>query len=163
MKRGGQLRSTAGFTLIEIGVVLFIMAVLSASLFPYFQSEFTERRLRQPANALADLASQARATALRSGNTVSILFAASNFRLVNAAKETIPQEDTIPEFSKTVEMEVRPWDGTEWNAADGFQWDFLPSGVCGPVSVRFLTGSDYLIVRFDPLTAGIAEEEFLFQ
>ncbi|TGE01038.1 GspH/FimT family pseudopilin [Methylobacterium nonmethylotrophicum] len=70
----GTRRTSAGFTLIEMLVVLAVLAV-SAALVPLAVGPVRERNLLARSSAsLADLIARARATAIRDGRTTRLVF-----------------------------------------------------------------------------------------
>lgn len=70
------------------------------------------------------------------------------------------------DLAEDVLLEVRRWNGTEWIIGEEElpqEWEFTPSGLCEPLSVRMSIGEDYVEMDFNPLTAGVEEERSYIQ
>jgi prepilin-type N-terminal cleavage/methylation domain-containing protein len=79
LHRGGPAASRAGFTLIELVVVLTILAVLAAATLPSFKGLQDEQIAREPLAALARLAKQARLHAIKERHPYQIAFTEKGF------------------------------------------------------------------------------------
>lgn len=156
-------RSLAGYTLIEIGIVLAIVAVLTAASLPFFGAELAERRLREPANALREMAADARARAMSAGTATFIILGDTGFQLEEEMEtEDGEEQEPAQSFSlqKGMRMEYRNPGDEKWSAPGDYHWTFRPSGVAMPIGVRFTYNKDTLEMDFDPLTGMVSEERF---
>lgn len=67
-------RREQGITLLEIGVVVVFMSLMSAMAVPALNGLFTDQRAKGAARSVADAFMQGRAEAIRTGNTHLVIF-----------------------------------------------------------------------------------------
>jgi len=171
----------AGFTLLEICFVLFIVALVFGAAVPALSGWLAEQRLRGPAGELELLARTARLAAMDRQRPCEVVLRHGLLRLVdpateaaqeaeaaakgNAAKE-LPPDPTLPRpyrFSPEITLLTRPWGAEAFANRPETRWRFLPNGLCEPLQVKFLQGASEIDLTFDPLTATVSDETYAFR
>ena len=161
--------------LVSLFLVVIILAIAAVSL----ETVSDESRLRQPASELRSFAKKAVKSAVSQQRSFSIFFYPRYFLMRERYPEVRLEESpfsvpVIEEVSKEEEdgtfvifrhdlgdevgLEVRRWNKEEWEVPNDVEWVFEPSGLCEPLSVRFLRRGGYVEVDFNPLTAGVEDE-----
>jgi prepilin-type N-terminal cleavage/methylation domain-containing protein len=74
-----KARVAAGFTLLEIVIVMTILAVLAAATVPSYRGFQRERAAREPLAALVDLAKEARLRAIQEKRPFQVAFTSTGF------------------------------------------------------------------------------------
>ncbi|MEM8955485.1 MAG: type II secretion system protein [Verrucomicrobiota bacterium] len=182
-----------GFTILEMLISLFlIMLILSVAIYS-IGSMSKERRLMHPATELRSFAKKALKSSVAEQRSYSIYFLPGAFVLEETYPVETEEEEEVDlggtvlggddeeadrpsieemvvslrhDLAEDVVLEVRRWNGTEWIIGEEEipqEWEFTPSGLCEPLSVRFSIGEDYVELDFNPLTAGVEEERSYIQ
>jgi type IV fimbrial biogenesis protein FimT len=84
--RLSALHRRRGFTLIELMVVVVIIAILAAIAVPLFAARFTERRVQQSAQRVAELYRGARARALGRGAAIVVAKTGTTFQVLEGVQ-----------------------------------------------------------------------------
>ena len=176
----------AGFTLLEIVMVLVIITIVIGSGIGmmYFSSE--ERTLRGASGEIEILAKRARTIAILHQTPYAIEFRPGRVRLLPLAEagqderttalgntiggrrvETEDPEGRSPvreeiSIDPDVTLSIRRWNTTAWQPmSDRFThvWRFDPDGLCEPVSIRLATGESWAEDTYHPLTATISDSQ----
>lgn len=172
-------RWRAGFTLIEIVVVLAIASVMMGGGLAYMVFSSDERVLRDASAEIELLAKRARTMAMLRQSAFALEFRESSVRLLPLAlagrtekrgrggsnSGPIPIEqagDGASQFDLPAGMSVfvRRWDSDAWLPARKtvvHVWRFDPDGLCEPLGVRLTTGESWSEDTYHPLTASIRE------
>lgn len=182
-------RSRSGFTILEIVVVLSIaMLIVGGGLGAlYFNRD--EAALLDASEEIEVLAKRARTIATLKQQPYGLEFTATGVALMPYAEATISKSDRVAFLAEREEiaaqagdsdavksvtrsnwkleegmrLSVKRWASTDWlplKRRDEVQvWRFDPEGICEPVSVRIDLGEGWIMMRFHPLTAAIAESE----
>ncbi len=174
--------SRAGFTLLEIVIVLSIAAVVGASavgLMVYSQSGNT---LRKKSGQIELLAKQARTTAILKQIPYALEFREDVVRLMPYAQAAVPNKkspakrpskvDPAPADESSTDNEVKLEDGMavqirHWNSEKWMTtvkntvqvWRFDPDGLCEPISVRLSLGESWSEDTYHPLTSTIEDTQ----
>ena len=158
-------RQSAGFTLIEMVVVMLIIALLLGISVMSFQGVTEQQTLRTPALELQRMAREAVRRAGMYEQTQTIAFEKNAFSIrYKSDAKSVADADSKTVWQRRIDipqnmrMSVMRWGGQEWLPATGQKWIVQPSGLCEPLSVRFELGPSHLEMRFNPLTGGVAEE-----
>jgi type II secretory pathway pseudopilin PulG len=156
----GRRRSNhRGYTLLEICFALFIIAIMTGATLPSLTSWLTEERLRAPARALSEMARTARLLALETRQPQTIMLQADQFYLLTGEAPSATPPYEMPE---EILFSARRWDQSKLTPITEMSWVFQPSGLCEPLHVKFQRDRAELELEFDPLTATIAEERYVF-
>lgn len=158
-------RISVGFTLLELTVVLFIMALFVTVAAVSFQGMDGEQVLREPAEELQRMAREAVRRAGMYEQPEVIVFEKHGFGIryrddVNATPENggttrWMRRVQIPE---DITFRMKHWGQSEWKPAAGQRWLVQASGLCEPLAVRLERGNSYIEMQFNPLTGGVADE-----
>jgi type II secretory pathway pseudopilin PulG len=153
-----------GYTLLEICIVMFILALLIGLAAPNVSSWLAEEQLRAPLRQLELFARTARITAIDRQRPFDLLITAGGFQIEEAPGWGKP-EPTVDPYPLPTGIEVRSegWGETVYSTPDERRWRFLPNGLCQPLSVKLTHGLSEIAIRFDPLTADVDEETYAFQ
>ena len=81
-----------------------------------------------------------------------------------------PQDDIVAQYALSPDMtcQLLYWGNRQWvdPAADNdpgqCRWVFQASGLCNPLRVQFHKGTAWIEVAFNPLTADVQDERYLF-
>lgn len=160
----------------EMILVMAIISLVFAGTFIGMSSLNDEKSLRKPFVDLRGLAKTAWHRSLMEQNAWEIRFFATHFDLlprgaVNEKDARMIHEsdlangrssglETIP-VPEGITVEVRRWAGRDWVRPTDkapISWIFEQSGLCEPISVRFVRGEDIVGAQFDPLTGSVKEE-----
>ena len=155
IRRSG--RSTRGYTLLEIALVVTIIVLLVGAVVPMSSGFIREQRMRDAVRELLVLAKTARTEAMTTGRAAEVIFNKRGFALRRAGEEEPSESVTL---ARGMSYQLFPFSADKPLKPDGQRWIFQPTGLCEPVSVRIIENEAWIEVRFDPLTAGIEEETY---
>ena len=169
--------AAAGFTLLEIVVVLVLIAVLAGSAISVMITSADERALKNSSGEIEALAKRARTVAALQQRPYALEFFENRVRLMPLAEAVIePAErekaaamlelagaesgSIHAEWASKgdLRMQVRRWASDTWIPIDSKSrqvWRFDPEGFCEPVGVRLETEKSWMEMEFHPLTGGI--------
>lgn len=164
-------------------MVMGVVALLfTAGLVGFYLSD-DDRQLREASQELEVLAKRARTIATLEQKPYAIEFHDGSVRLMPYAEALLDPterelmlemreeggEEVEPVSSKNswsadedMTLSIQRWGSDEWsdvNRRNRHVWRFDPSGLCEPIAVRFDMERSWMLVRFHPLTAGIADTE----
>lgn len=148
----------AAFTLLEILMVLAIIALLLGVVIPLTSGFSRDQEFRDVMRELLVLAKTARMEAMTTGRPASVIFDKEGFALFRAGDDEEPSE--IVKVPSNMSYTLRPFGADKSLRPDGQRWIFQPTGICEPVSVNLTDGEAWMEMRFDPLTASIADESY---
>jgi prepilin-type N-terminal cleavage/methylation domain-containing protein len=165
------------FTLMEMLVALAIIGVIISGSMIAVGSLNDERALRAPLNELRIMGKRAWARSMEEQRAWQIKLLPD--RIVLEPKQPIHADDLklfkeVDEQMKRgsgvdtyiidpeIKMEVRHWGETEWHVPRPDAWVFEHSGLCEPINIRFSSAYATVEVSFDPLTAAVSNEEFIY-
>jgi prepilin-type N-terminal cleavage/methylation domain-containing protein len=168
MRRGGttfmfpeRQSRNHGFTLLEMGLVLFIILVLAGITIPFASGLITEERLRGSTRDLQLLARTARRLAVSENRPYQIELAAGGFAL-----EPYPavEKEALKTFQLAADVEytIQRWGDKELRKPEAEPWIFQPTGLCEPLHFHFRRGAGWIEFTFNPLTAAAQDESNYF-
>ena len=149
-----------GFTLIEVAVVLFLITIVVAAAIPVVLDLSKHESLRETSRTLRAMAKTAQSQAVRDGKPYAIEFDRRAF-VIRAADPDAAPLHTYP-VGEGIGYEIRTHLSDRWQPPDGQRWFFLPSGVTAPMEVTMRSNRAWILLRFDPLTANVAQESNYF-
>ncbi len=181
-----QTADTAGFTLLEICFALGILAVILGAALPNVFGWIKEQRLRAPARQLALLARTARLDAIEHQQPYQVIVRGDQMwieslvptpppssspsndtaSLSNPEQQTNSTPQDLPEpyqVSDSTVILIQRWNENKMSRPVEWHWTFQPTGLCEPISVKFVQDKAELELDFDPLTATVAEEKYSIQ
>lgn len=154
----------SGFTLLEMTMVIFIMAIFVGVAAFSFEGMSEEEILRTPASELQRMAHEAVSRAGIYEQPEEIVFEKSGFGIRyrgdvspgdgGQAQYWLRRVQTPPEMR----LLMKRWGQDKWLPAAGQRWVALPSGLCEPLSIRMEWGRSFTEMQFHPLTGGVADE-----
>jgi type II secretory pathway pseudopilin PulG len=153
-------RRIAGFTMLEVCVVLFILAVLFVVTMPVASHLLDEEKLQAPIRELQTFARTARRDAMMEDHSYEVLLLNDSYvlRPVDGAKNTEKKPMTYG-LPSDVTFAIKRLGDREFGKQTEARWVFSPNGLCEPIVFLFQRGSDWVRCRVDPLTATIENEE----
>jgi prepilin-type N-terminal cleavage/methylation domain-containing protein len=174
--------AAAGFSLLEIVVVLVLIAVLAGGAIGLMVSSDDERTLKGASVEIEALAKRARTVAALQQRPYALEFTDNSVGLMPLAEamiepeqrekaaaliEAAGEEDAGDDFTSVhagwaaesgTRLFVRRWASEEWIPIDAKTrqvWRFDPEGFCEPVGVRLQMENSWMEVEFHPLTGSI--------
>ncbi len=166
------MQARRAFTLLEIVVVLAIVALIIGATSVLWSGMENDRPVRTPFNEIRAMAKRAWMRAQLEQNPWQIRLTPNKFvlepkRAIREEDLKLQQEvDTALERSSGIEsftleegvkMEVRHWGQQKWTTPKPDAWIFEHSGLCEPLSIRFISAYGTLRADFDPLTANVTD------
>lgn len=157
-------RRAAGFTILEVCVVLFIVAVLFVVAVPPAAHLFDEEKLQAPIRELQAFARTARRNAMMEDRSYEVLLLNDSYvlRPVDNGKETEKKPVTYG-LPSDVTFAIKRLGDREFRKEADARWIFSANGLCEPITFLFQRGSDWVRCRADPLTATIETEASFIQ
>lgn len=148
-------RQHAGFTLLEMIVVIALMVIIAAMATLSFIGLEGESEVEKPGNELARMVKQANRAAVVQGRPFVIAFGNTEFGFLDGAGGA-DGHVTLP---KGMKVSVQRWNGGKrWNSAEGLNWTFYPSGICDALRFKFEHPDGMVEMAFNPLTGSVSEE-----
>lgn len=169
--------AAAGFTLLEIVVVLVLIAVLAGGAISVMVNSDDDRAFKESSGEIEALAKRARTVAALQQRPYALEFFENRVRLMPLAEAVIEpaerqkaesmleingggDESVHAEWSSDdgMNMLVRRWASDTWIPIDEKSrqvWRFDPEGFCEPVGVRLETKKSWMEMEFHPLTGSI--------
>lgn len=157
MLAGRSQRDQFGFTLLEIMLVVALIAIIFVGAAPLVNASMRERRLRAAAEEIADVVRAQRMSVQERGVRREVGIQPEGLVLPTADGN----DEILFATPEEVDFSVR-YPGGKWVEADGQWWEFSPTGMVTPISVRFEEGNDWIELDFDVLTGRVAEERYAF-
>jgi prepilin-type N-terminal cleavage/methylation domain-containing protein len=176
-KASANRPAAAGFTLLEIVVVLVLIAVIAGGAIAMMVSSDADRALKNSSGEIEALAKRARTIAALQQRPYALEFFENQVSLMPLAEAIIEpaerekaaimlelagtQSGSVHDRWTTqgdMKMAVRRWASDSWIPIDSKTrqvWRFDPEGFCEPVGVRLETGRSWMEMEFHPLTGGI--------
>jgi len=174
-------RRPAGFTLLEIVIVLVIVSVVIGGAVGLMVYSSDERVLRNASGEIELLAKRARTTAILLQTPYALEFREGIVRLMPLAEagqierrtaggarvggEEVPTgraERWEYPLEPGIEVFIRRWNSSEWftTRKDNIHvWRFDPNGLCEPISVRLTLGESWAEDTYHPLTATVRDSQ----
>jgi prepilin-type N-terminal cleavage/methylation domain-containing protein len=183
-RKNSAVRRT-GFTLLEMCMVLFIIALLAGLSMPAMQSAFTERAVRNDTHQLALMvktamiqsAEQHRTYVIDLTDTTMALYPEGETPADADASASTNDDDAAADGSSAPEdVEISgkldppnqllapdPLKADAWNAMPpDTQWIFEPGELCPATRVRLKRGDAWLEMSFNALTGNVENERTYF-
>ena len=172
--RGFSVHRTAGFTLIEIMVVVAIIAVAMAIGIPTLYSGLKAEGLRKAVNEVQDACNKARAQAIMSGAVASLHFnpVARTFSVGGSSAPANPDADGNPapapaaasgsgswQLPDNVSLEMLYVNMVECKDADTATVKFYPNGTCDEMVMVLESEKKELRAISLEITTGLASVE----
>jgi prepilin-type N-terminal cleavage/methylation domain-containing protein len=166
-----------GFTLLEMCIVLFIIALLAGAAMPAMRTAFLEQQLRGDSHQLALMVRTAMITSSEQGRPYIIALDGKNVTLAPAAASIA---EAAPPASQNTDdpdkSEAGPGDVTQaialsnvlqfpdaekknkWETLPSVSWTLEPNGLCPLPRVRLARGDAYVEMSFNALTGDVEDE-----
>lgn len=162
-----RCRASGGFTLLEICLVVFIVALLVAMSVPSMSGLFAERRLRASLEAMDGLVATAQRRSVSEQKTFLLIWDKKGG--IRLCPEEMPTKERA-----TLPVELGTGSGAGALAAGEYslelpaalrakqrpEWAFWPTGNCEPAIVRFVGQPGRWTAAYHPLTARPTIAEF---
>lgn len=115
-------RESAGFTIIELMVVVVVVAIFAAVALPNFSTAIRNSRLQASSNELASLIQYARSTAVQNNQSMALCVSEGVWSVHKACSDSNPLRSFEPPTGVTVQSSVNSLtfnsNGTATGAAD---------------------------------------------
>jgi prepilin-type N-terminal cleavage/methylation domain-containing protein len=145
-----------GFTLLEVCVVLFIVAVLFVVAVPPAAHLLDEEQLEKPIRELQTFARTARRNAMLEDRAYEVLLLNDSYVLRPISGEAKSMSYVLP---ADITFAIKRLNDRDFARQADARWVFSPNGLCEPLTFLFQRGSDWIKFRADPLTATLHREE----
>lgn len=176
----------AGFTLLEIVIVLLITAMVLAGAVGLMTFSSDEHALRKASGEIELLAKRARMTAILQQTPYALEFREGIVRMMPLAEagrvekktaggHTIGGDTEVQDhggvhweltLDNGMQVAVRRWNSDKWltTLKDAVHvWRFDPNGLCEPLSIRLNLDKSWMTDSFHPLTGAIRESDYEIQ
>jgi len=164
-----------GFTLLEMCMVLFIMALLMGLSLPAIQSTFVEQGVRNDATQLSLMVKTAMLKSADQHRPYVIDFTKQTMTLHPApdavsnadnddAKTGVSEDDVITTVldSSNKLLFPDPDKANKWLPIKSAAWFFKPGELCSVPRVRFVRDTGWLEMSFNALTGNVENETAYF-
>jgi type II secretory pathway pseudopilin PulG len=150
---------TLGFTILEVCVVLFIIAVMFTVAVPTASHLLDEEKLQAPIRELQTFARTARRDAMMENQTYVVLLLNESYLLrpLDPKKDSARKPMTY-DLPAGVTFAIKRLGDREFLKQSDANWVFSPNGLCEPMRFIFQRNDDWVRFRVDPLTATIQNE-----
>lgn len=151
---------TKGFTILEVCVVLFIIAVIFVVAVPPATHLMAEESLQRPIRELQTFAKTARRKAMMEDRAYAVLLLDDGYVLqpVTSEKngEPAPMKYQLP---SDVRFEIKRPGEREFKRTEDARWIFSSNGLCEPLTFLFQQHGNWVRFGVDPLTATVQQQE----
>jgi type II secretory pathway pseudopilin PulG len=158
--------SSAGFTLLEMCLVLFVMALLVGVSVFSFGGVSQEEALRRPVSEFQRMVMEAVRRASLYERPQVIAFDAKGFAMKyrSDANGQVSSDDSQiwqrrVEMPAKMRLTIRRFGSDKFAPAAGQRLIIAPSGLCEPIAARFELDGSYLMIELDPLSGVVRNEE----
>ena len=153
-----------GFTILEVCVVLFIVAVMFSVAVPTASHLLDEERLRGPIRELQTFARTARRDAIMENRPYEVLLLNDSYLLRPVGDSKVSGRKPITYgLPDGVTFEIKRLGDRDFRKQTDASWFFASNGLCEPMNFLFQRKSDWVRFRVDPLTGTIQNEESFIQ
>jgi prepilin-type N-terminal cleavage/methylation domain-containing protein len=154
----GRRLVRSGFTLLEVCVALFIVAVIFVVSAVPATHLFKEEKLMSQMRHLQSTAKTARLRAMQEHETFLIAFGDKGYEL-RAAKSAAAGSAAFYRLPRSTELLVRTPADQKFRLASRLDWYFGPNGLCEPIAFLLQEGKSWVRFRVDPLTARVEDQQ----
>jgi type II secretion system protein H len=172
MKHQFQPRQRAsGFTLLELCIVLFIMALLAGAATPTLRSAFVEQALRNDGSEVARLVKTGMLTSTEQQRPCVLMLDKRALSLeptpsADTAASAAPKADLGDDAEEAAPMTAKLEHDLQfldeqtgrWASPATLNWQFVPNGLCPVPRLRVAVGDAYLEMNFNALTGDVEDE-----
>ena len=153
-----------GFTILEVCVVLFIIAVMFSVGVPTASHLLDEEKLQGPIRELQTFARTARRNAMMEDRNYEVLLLNASYLLrpVDGSKDSGRKPVTYDLPAGVTFAIKRSGDRDFLKQADA-SWFFSSNGLCEPMKFLFQRNGNWVRFQVDPLTATIQKEASFIQ
>jgi prepilin-type N-terminal cleavage/methylation domain-containing protein len=152
-----------GFTMLEVCVVLFIVAVLFVVTVPVASHLLDEEKLQGPIRELQTFSRTARREAMMEDRSYEVLLLNDSYVLRPVDDKDTGKKPITYELPSDVTFAIKRLGDREFKKQEDARWVFSPNGLCEPITFLFQRSKDWVRCRADPLTATIENEESFIQ
>jgi Tfp pilus assembly protein FimT len=153
-----------GFTILEVCVVLFIIAVMFSVAVPTASHLLDEEKLQGPIRELQTFARTARRDAMMENRTYEVLLLNDSYLLrpVDNTKDSGHKPLTYG-LPSDVTFAIKRLGDREFLKKTDASWYFSPNGLCEPIKFLFQRKGDWVRFHVNPLTGTMQKEESYIQ
>lgn len=155
-------------SLLEVVIALFMIGILLGIGLIAYNGKKNDKNLREAAIEIEALASKARTLAFMKQTSYRLTIPSANTVILEQPSPSGSGYAQRETYNGNVEISLRRWGAKDddWLLGIGdkqnpepIHWYFSPSGLCEPVSIRLMEGSNWIVLHMDPLTGRVQEEE----
>jgi prepilin-type N-terminal cleavage/methylation domain-containing protein len=157
-------KDSRGFTILEVCVVLFIVAVLFVVAVPPAAHLLDEEKLQKPIRELQRFARTARRNAMLEDRAYEVLLLNDSYVLRPVSNDAGVTDNPMNyELPGDITFAIKRLSDRDFARHADARWIFSPNGLCEPLTFLFQRGTDWVRCRVDPLTATVQTEESYIQ
>jgi prepilin-type N-terminal cleavage/methylation domain-containing protein len=153
----------AGFTLLEMCIVLVILAILAGAAMPSIQSALEEQGLRQEGGQIALLVKTGMLRSSEENRAYRLDLSGRDVVLVPVAEEKKAHGEDAPEDPTPLDPADRillpnPDKPGAWKPLQASSWSFQPDELCPVPRLRLERGRAWMEMSFNALTGNVEDE-----
>jgi prepilin-type N-terminal cleavage/methylation domain-containing protein len=149
-----------GFTILEVCVVLFIVAVIFVVAVPPATHLMAEENLQRPIRELQSFAKIARRKAMMGDRAYAVLLLDDGYVLQPVAPDKNGEPEPMKyQLPSDVSFEIKRAGDREFKRTADARWTFSSNGLCEPLTFLFQQHGNWVRFGVDPLTATIQQQE----
>ncbi len=150
--------------MIEVGICMAVISILSLAAMPFIGAQVTEHALRESAGLLQQRINTARTVVLKQRSPATFVFNSHSFTC--AYPEYDPDRGTLANRGEEIRLPARvvlqimPWGESEYSRPEDHEWIIPVGGLSRPTRFKWILGDSYLEADFHPLTGMMREIGF---
>jgi type II secretory pathway pseudopilin PulG len=155
-----RFQRSHGFTVLEVCVVLFIVAVIFVVSVPPATHLMAEESLQRPIRELQSFAKTARRKAMMEDRAYAVLLLDDGYVLQPVTPEKRGEPEPVKyRLPSDISFEIKRAGEREFKKNTDARWIFSPNGLCEPLTFLFQQHGNWVRFGVDPLTASIQQQE----
>jgi type II secretory pathway pseudopilin PulG len=164
LRTGRIQKAKSGFTILEVCVVLFIVAVLFIAGVPPAARLLDEEKLHRPIRELQSFARTARRDAILENRPYEVLLLNDSYLLRPVDEKNDSARPTrIYDLPPGVTFAIKRLGDRDFLKQTDARWYFSSNGLCEPMDFLFQRNDDWVKFQVDPLTATFQNQHSFMQ
>ncbi len=150
-------------------IAIALIGVLAGLGLTAYNGQADDKELRTAAVKVEALASRARTLAFLKQQPHRLRLLSPREVVIEKPSENSDTKGfvSIEKYTANVDIDIRRWGANDsaWlrptasTSTEPITWDFSPTGLCEPISIRLSERQNWIVLHMDPLSARVQEEE----